>query len=74
MCSTIVLFIDLFYILSYTFSYAENVVRPLLGNEPFLSNVRVFLNMCEQQDDGSGHLRDVVQWLRTIMAQKGMRL
>ena len=49
----------------------EGVVKPLFLQDNFFATFVAFLNVCEQQDDGSG-LREVCQWARGLMASKGM--
>ena len=46
-------------------------MKPLFLQDNFFATFVAFLNVCEQQDDGSG-LREVCQWARGLMASKGM--
>ena len=50
----------------------DGVIRPLFAQDQFFGTFSSFLKMCEQQDDGSGHLRDVVQWARGLLTTKSM--
>ena len=51
-------------------SSTEGVVKPLFQQDNFANTFAAFLNVCEQQDDGSG-LREVCQWARGLMTAKG---